>query len=185
MDICKGNKESAVTIGVSACLLGHRVRYDGDHKLDRYITDTLGGIFRLLPLCPEVECGMTIPRDAMRLEGDLDNPRLITIDSRIDRTEQMLNFCRRRVRDLESEDLCGFIFKMNSPSCGFHGVKIYTSGDISAKSGSGLFAAAVARHFPLMPLEEEGEFNDPRVRKNFIERVFAYSLTLIANKKAR
>lgn len=185
MDIYEGDRESAVTIGVSACLLGRKVRYDGGHKLDRCITDTLGRIFRFLPVCPEVECGMTIPRDAMRLEGDSADPRLVTIDSRIDKTEQMLSFCRRRIRELETEGLCGFIFKKNSPSCGIHSVKIYAGADMPADSGSGLFAAAVARHFPLMPLEEEGEFNDPRIRELFIERAFAYSQTLISNKKAR
>lgn len=181
----EGNRASAVTIGVSACLLGQNVRYDGGHKLDRYITETLGRFFRFLPVCPEVECGMTIPREAMRLEGDPAGQRLITISSRMDKTEQILSFSHRRVRELESEDLCGFIFKSNSPSCGLRSARICADGEMSAECGSGLFAAAVSRHFPLLPLEEEGRLNDPRIRENFIERAFACSITLIANKKTR
>jgi len=164
---------ASITIGVSSCLLGEHVRYDGGHKHDRYITDTLGRWFRFLPVCPEVGCGLPIPREAMRLEGDPANPRLMTGRSRIDLTERMLAFCTAKVKDLEGEDLCGFIFKKDSPSSGLFRVKVYNNG-AAAKSGSGLFAAAVARHFPLLPLEEEGRLNDPCLRENFIERVFSY-----------
>lgn len=173
MDIYEGNRESTITIGVSACLLGHRVRYDGGHKHDHYISDTLGRFFRILPVCPEVECGMTIPREAMRLEGDPASPRLVTNRSRIDKTDQMLSFCNRRLAELAAEELCGFIFKKNSPSSGLFRVKVYSAGGMPAKTGSGLFAAAMARQFPLLPLEEEGRLNDPIIRENFIERVFA------------
>lgn len=162
---------SQLKIGVSACLLGEKVRYDGGHKHDRYITDTLGKFFTFVPVCPEVECGMPVPREAMRLEGDPTAPRLMTRLTRIDKTGQMLEFCERRVRELEREDLCGFIFKKDSPSSGLYRVKVYNDG-MAARSGSGLFAAAVARHFPLLPLEEEGRLNDPCIRENFIERVF-------------
>ncbi|HIJ82175.1 MAG TPA: DUF523 and DUF1722 domain-containing protein, partial [Desulfuromonadales bacterium] len=100
-------------------------------------------------------------------------PRLVTSRSRIDRTEQMLSFCSAKVNELETEDLCGFIFKKDSPSSGLYRVKIYNNG-VALKNGSGLFAAAVSRHFPLLPLEEEGRLNDPAIRENFIERVFSY-----------
>ena len=163
-----------ITIGVSSCLLGEHVRYDGGHKHDRYISDTLGRIFSFLPVCPEVGCGMSTPREAMRLEGDPANPRLMTRQSRIDMTGQMLAFCADKVLELESAGLCGFIFKKDSPSSGLYRVKVYGPTGIPAGSGSGLFAAAVARHFPLMPLEEEGRLNDPAIRENFIERVFSY-----------
>jgi uncharacterized protein YbgA (DUF1722 family)/uncharacterized protein YbbK (DUF523 family) len=161
-----------ITIGVSSCLLGEHVRYDGGHKLDRYITDTLGRFFRFVPVCPEVGCGMPVPREAMHLEGDPAAPRLVTINSGIDKTEQMLAFCRQKVRELEREDLCGFIFKKNSPSSGLHRVKVYNRG-MPARSGRGLFAAAVVEHFPRLPVEEEGRLTDPLIRENFIERVFA------------
>ncbi|HZV81424.1 MAG TPA: DUF523 and DUF1722 domain-containing protein [Geobacteraceae bacterium] len=164
--------EKPVKIGVSACLLGEKVRYDGGHKHDRYITDTLGKFLTFVPVCPEVECGMPTPREAMRLEGDPAAPRLMTRQSRIDKTDQMLAFCARKVRELETEELCGFIFKKDSPSSGLYRVKVYHGG-MASRTGSGLFAAAVARHFPLLPLEEEGRLNDPSIRENFIERVFS------------
>jgi uncharacterized protein YbgA (DUF1722 family)/uncharacterized protein YbbK (DUF523 family) len=163
-----------IRVGVSACLLGEHVRYDGGHKHDRYITDTLGSFFSFLPVCPEVGCGLPVPREAMRLEGDPANPRLMTRQSRIDRTGQMLAYCDATVRELEGSDLCGFIFKKDSPSSGLFRVKVYGPAGIPAKSGSGLFAAAVARHFPLLPMEEEGRLNDAVLRENFIERVFSY-----------
>jgi uncharacterized protein YbgA (DUF1722 family)/uncharacterized protein YbbK (DUF523 family) len=163
-----------ITIGVSACLLGEHVRYDGGHKHDHYITDTLGRFFSFLPVCPEVGCGLGTPREAMRLEGDPASPHLMTRQTRVDKTGQMLAFCDTRLRELEHEDLCGFIFKKDSPSSGLFRVKVYGPTGIPAKSGSGLFAAAFARRFPLMPMEEEGRLNDPDLRENFIERVFSY-----------
>ncbi|SNB45986.1 DUF523 and DUF1722 domain-containing protein [Geobacter sp. DSM 9736] len=158
-------------IGVSACLLGERVRYDGGHKLDHYVA-SLGRFFRLVPVCPEVECGMPIPREAMRLEVDNDVIRLVTVRTKLDKTEQMLSFCESKVRELEKEELCGFIFKKNSPSSGLFRVKIYGDGGVR-KSGRGFFADAVVRRFPLLPVEEEGRLNDPLIRENFIERAFA------------
>lgn len=163
-----------ITIGVSSCLLGENVRYDGGHKHDRYITDTLGRFFRFVSVCPEVGCGLPVPRETMRLEGDPDSPRLITGRSRQDLTDRMQDYCRAKVVELERENLCGFIFKKNSPSSGLYRVKVYHSG-MPAKSGSGLFASALVRHFPLLPVEEEGRLNDPPIRENFLERVFCYS----------
>jgi len=166
--------DTSFRVGVSSCLLGEQVRYDGGHRHDRYITDILGRFFRFLSVCPEVGCGLPTPREAMRLEGDPVNPRLMTHQSRIDKTDQMLAFCADKVRELESADLCGFIFKKNSPSSGLLRVKVHGPHGVPAGSGSGLFAAAVARHFPLLPMEEEGRLNDPAIRENFIERVFGY-----------
>jgi uncharacterized protein YbgA (DUF1722 family)/uncharacterized protein YbbK (DUF523 family) len=163
-----------ITIGVSACLLGEHVRYDGGHKHDRYITDTLGRFFSFVPVCPEVESGMSTPREAMRLEGNPASPRLMTRQSRIDKTGQMLGFCESKIRELADLDLCGFIFKKDSPSSGLFRVKVYGSTGMPSKTGSGLFAAAFARRFPLLPMEEEGRLNDPCIRENFIERIFSY-----------
>lgn len=162
--------EKAIKIGVSACLVGEKVRYDGGHKLDRYLIDTLGSFFTLIPLCPEVESGMPAPREAMRLEGDPAAPRLMTRESRIDRSEQMLDFCTTKVRELEKEELCGFIFKKGSPSSGLYRVKVYHDGKVT-RNGRGLFAASVAEHFPLLPLEEDERLYNPHIRENFIERV--------------
>ncbi|MBJ6750506.1 YbgA family protein [Geomonas anaerohicana] len=162
-----------IKIGVSSCLLGEKVRYDGGHKHDPYLTSVLGRFFSFVPVCPEVECGMTTPREAMRLEGDPGEPRLMTHRTRIDKTEQMLEFCRKKVEQLAHEDLCGFVFKKGSPSSGLFRVKVYREG-LPPASGSGLFAAAVVRRFPQLPVEEEGRLNDPVLRENFIERVFAF-----------
>jgi uncharacterized protein YbgA (DUF1722 family)/uncharacterized protein YbbK (DUF523 family) len=163
----------SLSIGVSACLLGEKVRYDGGHKHDRYITDTLGRFFRFIPVCPEVGCGLPIPREAMRLEGEPSGPRLVTNRTRVDLTDRMLEYCQRAVGELEKEDLCGFIFKKDSPSSGLFRVKVYGVSGIPAKTGRGLFAAAVTEHFPLLPVEDEGRLCDMEIRENFIERVFA------------
>ncbi len=162
-----------IMLGVSSCLLGEKVRYDGGQQQDRYITDILGQFCRFVPVCPEVGCGLPVPREAMRLEGDPAAPRLMTRQTKIDITPKMLAFCQERLKELEQEELDGFIFKKNSPSSGLFRVKVYGS-DGRIRSGSGLFAAAVARHFPLLPLEEEGRLHDPAIRENFIERVFTY-----------
>lgn len=162
-----------ISIGVSSCLLGEKVRYDGGHKHDRYITGTLGRFFRFVPVCPEVGCGLPVPREAMRLEGDPAFPRLMTNRTGIDLTERMLDFCRKKVVELEHEDLCGFIFKKDSPSSGLFRVKVYGSG-VPTRTGRGLFADALVKHFPLLPVEEEGRLSDMNLRENFIERVFAF-----------
>lgn len=164
---------NSINIGVSSCLLGEKVRYDGGHKHDRYITETLGRFFRFLPVCPEVGCGLPIPREAMRLEGDPAAPRLVTNKTRLDLTAKMLDYCREVVLELEREDLCGFIFKKDSPSSGLHRVKVYGAG-VPVKSGRGLFADAVVKHFPYLPEEDEGRLCDMDIRENFIERVFAF-----------
>jgi uncharacterized protein YbgA (DUF1722 family)/uncharacterized protein YbbK (DUF523 family) len=167
------SKISVIKVGVSSCLLGEKVRYDGGHKHDHYITDTLGRYFTFVPVCPEVGCGLPVPREAMRLEGDTASPRLVTIKTHKDLTDQMMDYCRRTAVELEREDLCGFIFKKNSPSSGLFRVKVYNKG-APAKTGRGLFADAVVKHFPLLPVEEEGRLYDMGIRENFIERIFAW-----------
>jgi len=164
---------SPIAIGVSSCLLGELVRYDGGHKLDTYIRDILGVSFRLVGVCPEKECGLPVPREKMRLEGDPASPHLITIFSRIDLTEQMLAYCRAKVVELESEELCGFIFKKNSPSSGLAGVKIFNN-SVATDTGSGLFAAAVVRHFPHLPVVEDESLAIPAVLADFIEQILSY-----------
>ena len=166
--------DTSIKVGISSCLLGEKVRFDGGHRQDHYLTGTLGKFFSFIPVCPEVGCGMPVPREAMRLEGDPAHPRLMTQKSRIDKTEQMQAYCRERVAALKDEGLCGFIFKKNSPSSGLYRVKVYNNG-MPAKSGRGLFAAEVVRQFPFLPVEEEGRLNDPVLRENFIERVFTYA----------
>ena len=163
-----------IRIGVSACLLGQNVRYDGGHQRDRYITDTLGRWFEWVPICPEVEYGLPIPREAMRLVGDPETPRLVTIRTRIDHTDGMLSWADKRLEALAAEDLCGFIFKSRSPSSGMAAVKVYPETGMAVKKGVGIFAGAFMRRFPLLPVEEDGRLNDPALRENFIERIFVY-----------
>lgn len=115
----ENDQNSKILIGVSSCLLGNKVRFDGGHKHDRYITGTLGNYFDFLPVCPEVECGLSIPRESMRLVGDPENPRLLTNKSATDHTDKMREWAMMRVVQLASEDLCGFIFKSKSPSISF------------------------------------------------------------------
>ena len=163
-----------IRLGISACLLGQEVRFDGGHKHDRFITETLGQYVDFVPVCPEVECGLSIPREAMRLVGEVDHPRLVTVRTRIDYTEQMQTWAERRVQELEGEDLNGFIFKSDSPSSGMERVKVYDDKGMPVKKGIGMFARAFMEHFPLLPVEEEGRLHDPKLRENFIEAIFTF-----------
>lgn len=165
---------TAIRLGVSQCLLGERVRYDGQHKRDAFITDTLGPLVEFVPVCPEVECGLPVPREAMRLVADHegDAPRLLTTRSGRDVTSMMTSWIPKRLDALEKEGLCGFIFKAKSPSSGMERVKIYNSKGGLAGHGAGLFAQAFMQRFPLLPVEEEGRLHDPRIRENFVVRIF-------------
>lgn len=163
-----------IRIGVSSCLLGNNVRYDGGHKWDRYITDTLGAYFEWEPVCPEVEYGLPIPREALRLVGDPASPRLVTVRTGIDHTDGMLRWAEKKLKELEKKELCGFIFKSRSPSSGIGGIKVYTSSGMPSHRGTGIFGGAFMRHFPLVPVIDEGRLHDPQLRENFIERVFVY-----------
>jgi uncharacterized protein YbgA (DUF1722 family)/uncharacterized protein YbbK (DUF523 family) len=165
---------STIRLGISTCLLGEPVRYDGGHKRDRFITDTLGEYVEFVPVCPEVECGLGTPRESMRLEGDPAAPRLVTSRTKMDHTERMTVWARKRLKDLEKEDLCGFIFKSDSPSSGMERVRVYNEKGMPEKKGVGVFARMFMGHFPLLPVEEEGRLHDPRVRENFIESIFAF-----------
>lgn len=160
-----------IILGVSACLLGENVRYDGGHKLDLYITETLGVQFELLPICPEVECGLPVPREAMQLVGDERSPRLITIETRIDHTEHILRWLEKRLAKIEKQHICGFIFKARSPSCAMHDAELVAhSGGLTGKA-PGLFARAVMRRFPLLPVIDEEGLSAPTARDGFLERV--------------
>lgn len=161
-----------IKLGVSTCLLGESVRYDGGHKHDHFITDTLGMYVDYVPVCPEVECGLSIPREAMRLVGDPAAPRLMTIRTGVDLTEQMVTWAKNRLKQLAQEDLCGFIFKSRSPSSGMERVKVYNDKGMPVKNGRGIFAGMFMDRFPLIPTEEEGRLKDPLLRENFIERIF-------------
>ncbi len=161
-----------IKLGISTCLLGENVRYDGGHKLDRFLTDTLGQYVEYVPICPEVECGLPIPRESMHLEGDPDAPRLVTTRTKQDMTDRMVQWAKKRVAELEKEEFCGFIFKSDSPSSGMERVRVYNEKGMPVKKGVGMFAKIFMDHFPLLPVEDEGPLHDPRIRDNFIERIF-------------
>ena len=166
--------EKRIKLGISSCLLGENVRYDGGHRLDRFLTDTLGNYVSYVPVCPEVECGLGVPRESMRLVGDPNAPRLVTSRSQRDLTEQMLAWARKRVAELEHEKLCGFIFKAKSPSSGMERVKVYNETGMPVKKGVGIFARKFVERFPLLPVEDDGRLHDPKIRENFIERIFVF-----------
>jgi uncharacterized protein YbbK (DUF523 family) len=161
---------SLLRIGVSRCLLGDNVRHDGGHKLDSVLIETLGRTVEWVPVCPEVEVGLGTPREAMQLVGDFQAPRLVTIMTRLDHTDAMIRFSAQRVRELETLNLAGFIFKSASPSCGIKGVPLVDDQGGTSHAGIGLFARAFMKHFPLMPVEEEGRLHDPEALRFFLER---------------
>jgi uncharacterized protein YbgA (DUF1722 family)/uncharacterized protein YbbK (DUF523 family) len=162
-----------IPLGISSCLLGNRVRYDGQHKRDKFLAETLGPWCDFYPVCPEVECGLTIPREAMRLVGDKDRPRLITWKSRVDYTDQMEKWSYEKCREWEDKEISAFVFKSKSPSSGLSRVKIYNEkGDVISREGQGIFARIFTERFPHIPAEDEGRLNDPEIRENFVETLF-------------
>ncbi|ACV68611.1 YbgA family protein [Desulfohalobium retbaense] len=174
MEIPAHSNEASIRLGVSTCLLGKAVRYDGGHKLDRYVRDTLGRYFEYVPVCPEVECGMPVPREALRLVGEPEAPRLVTIRSREDHTDQMQAWGESKLEELAEKDLCGYIFKSRSPSSGMERIKVYNEQGMPAPTGVGIWARMFMDRFPLLPVEDEGRLHDPKLREQFIERVFVY-----------
>ncbi len=165
---------SPIRIGISSCLLGEQVRYDGGHKRDAYLVETLGPYVEWVPVCPEVEMGLGTPRDTLRLVRIGEATRMVMPKTGADHTKGMRSCSSRRVRALAGQDLCGYILKKGSPSCGMERVRVYDAHGVPTKSGRGLFAAALLERFPNLPVEEEGRLADPRLRENFIERVSAY-----------
>ena len=159
-------------VGISTCLLGENVRYDGGHKLDRYLCDVLGMYVEFVPVCPEVECGMTIPREALRLVFIDGTIRLMTQKTKKDMTSQMDKWIQQKIVELSDMPLCGFIFKSKSPSSGLLRVKVYKEDGGFYKNGVGIFAQGLTDRFPFLPVEEDGRLNDSRLRENFIERIF-------------
>ena len=162
-----------IRIGVSTCLLGEQVRFDGGHKRDAFLVETFGPHVEWVPVCPEVEAGFGIPRESMHLRRIDDEVRLVTTRTGVDHTDTMRRYAVQRVATLATHDLCGYVLKKNSPSCGLERVKIYGRGAPVA-TGRGVFAETLRQAFPHLPLEEEGRLCDPRLRENFVERVFAY-----------
>jgi uncharacterized protein YbgA (DUF1722 family)/uncharacterized protein YbbK (DUF523 family) len=164
-----------IRIGISSCLLGEGVRFDGGHKKDSFLTGTFGRFVEWVPVCPEVECGLGTPRESMRLVSVEGRVRLLTGKTGVDHTDRMTGYSEQRVDELASAELCGYVLKKDSPSCGLERVKVYGTHNVPMKSGRGIFAARLVERFPNLPVEEEGRLSDPPLRENFVERVFAYS----------
>ena len=160
-----------IKIGVSSCLLGQPVRWDGGHKRDPFLTDTLGRYVTFVPVCPEVECGLPVPRKPLRLVGDPKRPRLVTQETGEDQTGRLAAWAEKRLLELEREDLCGFIFKSRSPSCGLSRVKVFGPDTRSGRAGAGLWALRFAGRFPRLPAADEVRLKDPGLRQNFIQAV--------------
>lgn len=153
----------SIKIGISSCLLGQKVRYDGGHKLDAVLMETFRPFVEWIPVCPEVESGLPVPREAMRLAGGPSEPRLVTVDTGIDHTERLVEWSQRKIRLLEHFDLSGFIFKGRSPSCGLRNIE---------DCGAGIFARMFMQVFPLLPMDDDEMLHDPLLRASFIERIF-------------
>jgi uncharacterized protein YbgA (DUF1722 family)/uncharacterized protein YbbK (DUF523 family) len=164
-----------IKLGISTCLLGKNVRYDGGHKLDHFLVDTLGNYVEWVPVCPEVECGLPIPRESMHLEGDEKEQKLITSRTKRDITPQMNRWIGPALDRLEKEKLNGYIFKKSSPSSALNNAKIYNKNGIPFAKGPGIFAKAFLKRFPLLPVEDEGRLNDPVLRELFIEAIFIHA----------
>jgi len=169
-------------VGISTCLLGENVRYDGGNKLNLYLRDTLGKYVDYVPVCPEVECGMTVPREAVHLVEINGNIRLMTVKTNIDMTGKMNSWIKKRLKDLSKKQLCGFIFKSKSPSCGLSHVEVYRKSGV-AKNSVGLFAKCFIERFPLLPVEKAESLNNDKRRENFIERIFLTQRWYALNEK--
>jgi uncharacterized protein YbgA (DUF1722 family)/uncharacterized protein YbbK (DUF523 family) len=165
---------SKIKVGISSCLLGQEVRYDGGHKHSALCTRQLAQYFDFVPTCPELGAGLGVPRPAIRLVGNPDAPRAVHVhNAAVDVTQQLQDYAVQRVPQLA--DLCGYVFIKNSPSCGLFRVKVYQdSGYPHPQGGRGIFAEALSRAMPLLPVEEDGRLQDPVLRENFITRVFAW-----------
>ncbi len=162
-------------LGISSCLLGTNCRYDGGHSRDRFITDMLGDYFEFVPYCPE-KMVFTTPREAIRLVRIDDDVRVRTSAGDVDVTEKLVDISKQLSNQIQDDDLCGFILKSKSPTCGLERVKVYPSSknQMSEKNGIGVFAKQIQDKYPLLPLEEEGRLGDAWLRENFLMQIFSY-----------
>jgi uncharacterized protein YbgA (DUF1722 family)/uncharacterized protein YbbK (DUF523 family) len=165
---------SRVRIGISSCLLGEKVRFDGGHKKDEFLTSHFGRYVEWVPVCPEFEIGLGVPRESLRLVADGKNVRLVAPRSGLDHTERMNNWTKEQTRHLIDQELCGYVLKRSSPSCGLERVKVYSGSGLLNREGRGVFASGLVDRFPNLPMEEEGRLNNARLRENFVSQVFCY-----------
>jgi uncharacterized protein YbbK (DUF523 family) len=162
-------------IGISSCLLGERVRYDGEHKRNQTVIDLLGDRFEAVPVCPEVELGMGIPREPVQLMAANLGPQMVGVESGKDWTEAMTGFSSKKLDELAQQNLNGFIFKSRSPSCGTAGVPLHRKQSGEKTSTSGLFAAAFMKHFPHIPVIDEEQLQNQQAREKFLSCIVKQS----------
>lgn len=169
------SSRAPIKVGISACLLGEPVRFNGGHKESRLCSETLARHFEFVPVCPEVAIGLGTPRQPIRLVGDPDHPRAVgSVHAELDVTDALSAYGRQVATELH--DICGFVLMQKSPSCGMERVKVYqANGHPIEGGGSGLFAHALMQARPDLPIEEDGRLNDPVLRENFLTRIFAYA----------
>lgn len=170
-------------LGVSSCLLGAKVRYDGGHTRDRFVTDVLGPWVEYVSVCPEMDLGMGTPRPTIRLSLEGGEQRLVAPSTGEDYTERMEAYAREKVRELDALGLDGYVLKKNSPSCGMERISVFQGKERVSRRGVGRFAAVLVEHWPQLPVEEEGRLNDPVLRESFIERAFCRNRWRVAVKR--
>lgn len=167
-----------IKLGVSACVIGDNVRFDGGHKRSHFVAEELSPFVEFVPVCPEVGIGLPVPRPTIRLldRGEEAGVRLVeTKDADADHTEKMINFSKRKAEHLAGMELCGYVVCAKSPTCGMERVKVYRENGYvaSEKIGVGLYTQQLIKRMPWLPIEEDGRLNDPILRENFVFRIFA------------
>ncbi len=168
---------SPIRVGISSCLLGEKVRYDGGHKHEPLLVETFGRVVEWVPVCPELEMGLGVPREPIQLVRRAGEVQMIGVTSGVDRRRDMRDYLSKKLDALELLDLCGYIFKAGSPSCGLREVPVYDSDGTAISAGRGLFAEALVARFPNLPVEDERRLHDPNVREEFLRSVLAYART--------
>ena len=166
-----------IKVGISSCLVGQEVRYNATHCYDSYLVEVLGKQVHLVPVCPEMEVGMGTPRETVRLVGGADDPQMIAPDSMTDWTSKMQEWAVKRIGELRSENLSGFVFKDRSPSCGLFHVKVYPKNGPVKLTGRGLFAAELVRQYPSLPVTDAELLQELAERQEFLQRIKAYNAT--------
>jgi uncharacterized protein YbbK (DUF523 family) len=176
---------SRLRIGISSCLLGDEVRFDGGHKRAASLIAALDPDVEWVRVCPEVEVGMGVPREPVHLVATAEGTRMIAVHTRIDHTDAMRDYAARRVRQLAAANLSGYIVKAKSPSCGLHDVSVHDAAGGVTATDTGLFATALRAELPGLPVEDELRLEDPQARAEFLSRVRAYAaLAAEASAKA-
>ena len=155
-------------------MLGEKTRYDGAHTRDQFISRVLGKWVEFVSVCPEVECGFGVPREPLRLVGDCESSRLISVHTQQDYTPFMLQWARKRMVTLKKEDIWGFILKSKSPSCGIERVNVYDKNGVAINMGRGLFARIFSEYLPLVPIGDEKGIRNPKAFKNFMDKIFVF-----------